>query len=250
MSERTVADVIQEWRESQPEEWGQDWGQLESALNYLIATQTDGWKRAATAPQPAPPASAEYHRGAKEAFQRVADEWPNSREKAQAWANNCAVYEQQHRDAAQPQPASTGAPRFVLKCGVCGHETGEGEYISIAGCSKCNPVKFYNSGASTGEGGTALGELEELVRLMKSESSPKLWGYNTILRYCKKRIEALRYSSCPVGALSEAALLQDLKIIRLALLQNDKNDALDNIEIMIKRLRPVAAPSETREREK
>lgn len=43
--------------------------------------------------------SAEYHRGAKEAFQRVVDEWKKdlTRDKVQSWANNCAVYEQQHR---------------------------------------------------------------------------------------------------------------------------------------------------------
>jgi hypothetical protein len=50
--------------------------------------------------------AAEYHRGAKEAYQRVADEWPSSLQKAQTWANNCAVSEQQHREAALTAPAS------------------------------------------------------------------------------------------------------------------------------------------------
>lgn len=50
---------------------------------------------------------AEYHRGAKEAFQRVAEEWPDSREKAQTWANNCAISETKHRQAVPTVPSRT-----------------------------------------------------------------------------------------------------------------------------------------------
>jgi len=35
-------------------------------------------------------------------------------------------------------------------------------------------------------------ELQELLRLMKSETSPKLWDYGTILEYVQDRIKELR----------------------------------------------------------
>lgn len=76
-------------------------GEYFKSTNPHISELIANVRAALSASAPAaPPIAAEYHRGAKEAFQRVADEWPQSRDKAQTWANNCAVSEQQHRAAA------------------------------------------------------------------------------------------------------------------------------------------------------
>ena len=53
-----------------------------------------------------------------------------------------------HR-AAQP-PEQAGEPQYVLVCGKCGRKSPEVEWMSVAGCSVCNPAGHLNATVQPG----------------------------------------------------------------------------------------------------
>jgi len=86
----------------------------------------------------------EYYRGAKEAFQRVVKEWnvDLTRDKVQNWANNCDVYEEQHRQEAANAPA---VPADRKDCPYCNDGKNE-DGCPTHGPFYLNPVPVEASG--------------------------------------------------------------------------------------------------------
>jgi hypothetical protein len=55
-------------------------------------------------------------------------------------------------------PVQVGTQKFILICPICKHQAEEGEWISIVGCSRCNPSKLIQCAGPAASDGAGLRE--------------------------------------------------------------------------------------------